>query len=310
MSAKNVAVIGANGFIGRQLSQVLLKNQGLNVFLFGRSKTGFAGSEGCYQPVDLLNTAQLRRQLSGKDLVYYLASESIPSSTWNDPRAEVEKNLLPFLNFMECAAETGVKRVVFVSSAGTVYGPSGNKLREDSEKRPFSPYGITKLAMENYLSYYEVKHGISHHVFRVSNVYGEGQDTTKGLGAINTFIEKILTEHSIVVFGDGSIVRNYIYVKDVASLLSFSCFSEQDRSAVYNLSSGDTLSLNDLIGAIGRVVEEKFDVVYHDARRSDNPAIDLDNGAIARAYPDFKFTSLEEGIRNTYLNIKNNLVKK
>ena len=95
---------------------------------------------------------------------------------------------------------------------------------------PFSPYGIIKLAMEHFLNYYHSKYGLASDIYRVSNVYGDGQDTTKGLGIINTFIEKILSENRVTVFGKGESVRNYVYVKDVAEILSLSTSTDIKKS--------------------------------------------------------------------------------
>lgn len=310
MSIKNVAVIGANGFIGKQLTTKLSQLPELSLNLYGRSEYSTNDEKHFYSQIDLNDTEKLKKQFAHIDFVYYLASESIPATSWNDPKLEVEKNLLPFINFLECISSLNVKKIVFVSSAGTIYGVSNDKLREDSEKMPFSPYGITKLAMEHYLNYFEARHGLHYDVFRVSNVYGEGQDTAKGLGAINTFLEKIIQDKKIVVFGDGEVIRNYIYIDDVAELLARSVKANINESHIYNLSSNDTLSINQLIAQIKEIVQEKFEVVYQETRKSDNPAIDLDNAKIKKNNPSFKFTELTDGIRNTYSYIKTNLTEK
>jgi UDP-glucose 4-epimerase len=307
MSVKNIAVIGANGFIGKQLTHALSQLPELSLNLFGRSEYSTNDEKHFYQQIDLNNTELLKKQFAEIDFVYYLASESIPTTSWNDPKMEVEKNLLPFINFLECIVTLKVRKIVFVSSAGTIYGVSSDKLREDSEKMPFSPYGITKLAMEHYLNYFEARHSLRYDIYRVSNVYGEGQDTGKGLGAINTFLEKIIMEKKIVVYGDGEVIRNYIYIDDVAKLLAASVQSNSGESNIYNLSSNDTVSINQLITGIKDIVKENFEVVYQETRRSDNPAIDLDNTKIKKSNPDFKFTELKEGIQNTYAFIKTNL---
>jgi len=306
MSMKNIAVIGANGFIGRNLTSRLMQDPKLNLFLFGKSKTSVFGDTLPYVQLNLSNTEQVTKHFGGIDLVYYLASESIPSSTWEKPTLEIEKNLLPFIHFLECIVKLKVKKIAFVSSAGTIYGASDQKVSEDSNKKPFSPYGITKLTMEYYLNYFEVKYKLHYDVYRVSNVYGDGQDTSKGLGIINTFLEKIITEKKIRIFGDGENIRNYIYVKDVANLLCLSLMSDPKNSNIYNLSSNDTLSINTLVAIIKKVVNQDFETLYQDNRQSDNSTIYLDNSKIAGAYPGFKFSTLEEGISKTYTYITEN----
>lgn len=307
----NVAVIGSNGFIGSHLTKRLSQMPGVNLFLFGRSEQSLFKNLFPYTKLDLLNQKQIIDHFSDIDVVYYLASASIPSTSWDNPSVELENNLTPFISFTECIAKLNVKKIIFVSSAGTIYGPSVEKLTEESDKQPFSPYGIIKLTIEHFLNYFKVKHYLQFDIYRVSNVYGEGQDTGKGLGIINTFIENILTTHQIHIFGDGENIRNYIHVKDTVELLSHSLVSDLSKSEIYNASSNDTISINNLVKIIKQIVEEKFEVLYENKRKSDNPTIDLDNSKILNCMPDLKFMTLEEGIKQTYQHIKENFsVKK
>jgi UDP-glucose 4-epimerase len=300
---RKVAIIGSNGFIGRHLTKRLMKERDLALTLFGKSDSGGVNNSLPYHRIDFFNKTELEKNFAGMELVYYLASETIPATSWENPSLEIEKNLIPFINFLQVAATNGVRKVVFVSSAGTIYGTTTDLVTEDANKNPFSPYGITKLTMENYLRYYKVKYGMQYDIFRVSNVYGEGQNTAKGLGIVNTFLEKIISDKEVKIFGDGNTVRNYIYVKDVAELLSRSLINLQS-SETYNVSSNNTLSINDLVKIIKTVVAEEFKVVYTDVRQSDNSAVFLDNSRILKAHPDFKFSPIEEGIARTYSYIK------
>lgn len=302
-----VAVIGSNGFIGSHLTRKLMQIPTLELHLFGKSTSSAFGKNVNYKQIDLLNDAKNISDFEGMDLVYYLASESIPASSWQNPLLEVEKNLVPFLKFGECLAKAQVKKIAFLSSAGTVYGATNKKVTEDSDKHPFSPYGITKLAMENFLNYFKAKYGISYDIFRVSNAYGEGQDTSKGLGLINTLLEKIITENRIKIFGDGENLRNYIYVKDLAELVSLSATSPIETCGIYNVSSNDTLTINQIVELLRKVVQKDFEVIYEGKRQSDNAAIDLDNSRILAAVPGFKFTPILQGITETYTAIKNKL---
>lgn len=304
----NIAIIGSNGFIGKHLTQTLVKNKEHTIFLFGKNTTSFFKDVYPYSTLNFRDLSQIDKQFSNIDLVYYLASESIPSSTWDKPLQEIEMNLLPFIQFMESICHLNVKKVALVSSAGTVYGPSSEKVKEDSPKNPFSPYGITKLTMEHYLSYYKVKYGIHSDIYRVSNVYGFGQNTSKGLGIINTFLEQILMNGAIRIFGNGEITRNFVYINDVADLLALSASSNLSSSNVYNLSSDDTLNLNDLVKVMKSVVEEKFEVEYTPIRESDNPKIELDNSKIKKAMPTYQFTSIAEGIAQTYQHLKSHIL--
>jgi UDP-glucose 4-epimerase len=302
MTLKNVAVVGSNGFIGTHLARKLLQVPGIQLSLFGKNEHCVLGPDLDYHQIDINNRQQVSTLFAGKDIVYYLASGSIPFSTWETPVLEVEKNLIPFLNFMEVMAELKVKKVVFTSSAGTIYGTTDEKAKEDFFKNPYSPHGIVKLTMEYFLNYFRIKNNIDFDVYRIANCYGPGQNTKKGLGLINTFLEKILSEKKIHIFGDGKAIRNYIYAEDLADLMVYSLAA--GTSGIYNASSDDHLDINEIIGIIKNVVAEDFDVIYTEKRQSDNPAIYLDNTRIRSEHPDFRFTDIATGIAQTYRHLK------
>ena len=300
----NIGIIGGNGFIGKHLTDLLSQDTTISLKLFGRSSSCRLGNKFSYQQIDITNSEQITSCFKDIDIVYYLASASIPASSWESPQFDIENNLIPFIKFLECISKLNVKKIIFTSSAGTIYGSSIEKLNENSNKKPFSPYGINKITMEYYLSYFEIKHNLKHDIYRVSNIYGEGQNTSKGLGIINTFLEKIIKDKKVVVFGDGEIIRNYIYVKDVAEQLGYSLKSDLNVSNIYNLASDDELSINELIHYIREMVIEEFTVIYVPTRNSDNPCILIDNQKIKAHFPYTKFTPIKEGLLNTYLQLK------
>lgn len=300
----NVAVIGANGFIGKHLIAKLSTLPHVTVHAFDISDKSAFDSKVIYKKNDLSNMQQVLLDFAEIDVVYFLASATIPLTSWENPIIEMEKNLIPFINFGSTVAKLKVKKIAFLSSAGTIYGTTTKKVNETSNKNPFSPYGITKLAMENFLLYFKTRYNINFDVYRISNVYGEGQNTSKGLGLINTLLERIITDGKIKVYGNGETLRNYIYVKDVAELLSLSLTASVESSSTYNISSNDSLTINQIVDIIKKTVEENFEIIKEESRQSDNSAIDLDNSSILKAVPSFKFTPIEKGISQTYLHIK------
>jgi UDP-glucose 4-epimerase len=297
-----IAVIGSNGFIGRHLVERLLRENEHRLRLFSRTAGRLEGV-GEVERIDFFDTDRLKQQFAQARFIYYLVSETIPATSWNQPMSEIDRNLKPYLSFLDSVAPTGPKKVIYISSAGTVYGTTSGKAREDADKKPFSPYGIVKLAMENFLGYYHARFGLEYDVYRVTNVYGEGQDTSKGLGIINTFLERILRDGEVTVFGDGSSTRNFIYVKDAVELLTLS-LRTPGSAEVYNVSSPDTCSVNSLLKEMQAVVDKKFRINHTDARKSDNAYIDVDNSKILAAFGGYRFTSLREGIASTYAHMK------
>ena len=189
--------------------------------MFGRRQQQKSNNTPYYN-LDLSNPKQIQEWFSDIDIVYYLASDSIPASSWDSPIQDIENNLIPFIKLLDIISLCSVKKVVFTSSAGTIYGSSSTPLSEDSNKTPFSPHGISKLTMDHYLNYYKTRYNLAFDIFRISNVYGEGQDTSKGLGVINTFIESINNTNEVNIYGSGENIRNYIYINDVVEILSYS----------------------------------------------------------------------------------------
>lgn len=307
MSNMKIAVIGANGFIGSHLVRTLLEDKTIELKLFGKSKTSQFPN---YKPIEPENTHFLQDNFKDLDYIFYLASETIPANSWNDPMLEVQKNLIPFLQFLETVSSIGVKKIGYLSSAGTVYGLSEELLSENTNTHPFSPYGITKLTMENYLNYYFHKNGLKYDIFRISNVYGEGQDTSKGLGLINTLLEKATIHKKIQVFGDGNNVRNFIYVKDVARILTKIATSKFESNHLLNISSDDSLSLNDIIHLMQKDLHMEFAIDRLEQRGSDNKKTLVDNQKLKSLLPEFSFTPIQTGIKLTQDHILQTLKEK
>lgn len=294
-----VAVLGSEGFIGKHLVEELNKINNINVYSFGKD-TFSRHSHGNYNQISLKDSKKNKNLLKSIDIVYYLISSTFPFSSFDDPLIDVNSNLSPFLHFMESINNLNVKKLIFVSSGGSIYGASENVISEDSLKLPISPHGIIKLTMEYYLEYFKLKNKINYDIIRVSNVYGEGQNTSKGLGLINTILEKIRDNQEIHIYGDGTSLRNYIYVKDVAKALTFSVNSNLSVSNTFNLASDDTLCINDILKIIRKKHKKDLNVKFLPARESDIHKIRINNKKFLSTYPDFKFIEISEGIKKTY----------
>ncbi len=303
----NIAIIGSNGFIGSNLVKHFSQKTEHKLLLFGTGERNSSDYPHSYYQITSLNNEEIKKIFSSVDLVYYLASASIPASSWDSPMFEIENNLIPFLNFLENISTLGVKKVAFISSAGTIYGPSEVKVKEDYDKHPFSPYGIVKLSMEYFLNYYRIKDGLSYDIYRVSNVFGEGQNTNKGLGLINTFLESILLNKHVNVYGDGNHLRNYIYVNDVVRLIEHSAVSDLKVSGEWNVASNNAYTINEIIEILKSIVSVKFDVNRWESRKSDNAKIDLENSKLLNVYPGFVFTDFKTAVLNTLQHISSQI---
>ena len=190
-----------------------------------------------------------------------------------------------------------------MSSGGTVYGKQQGRLDENSKTLPFSPYGITKLSIERFLEYLRIKNNLQYDIFRISNAYGPYLDKNN-FGVINTWIRKIVKGEHITIFGDESVSKDYIYIEDVVNSLSLSLHSSTNNSQIYNLSSGITYSLNEILRILQKQVKgKKIKIIRSEPSKSDNPYVNLDNTKIKsnRSLNGLgSFTSIQSGINKTY----------
>lgn len=300
-----VLILGASGFIGKHLAAALAEKEVISLTVFGQNLDFSFDKNIRYVPGDFTNSENLKEALENQDIVYHLISQTIPSSSWNNPILEIEKNLTPSLKFIELAAKSGVKKICFASSGGTIYGLQQNLLTEENLTEPFSPHGIIKRSIESFLQYARVKYQINYDIYRISNAYGEGQNVGKGIGFINTALENIVNNRPVLVYGNGENVRDYIYVKDIAKLLMLSIFKPLEDSEIYNVSSNHAINLNDLITLIKEVTKINFEISYLPSRPSDNRKTILDNSRIMKNFGNTTLVSLEDGIKNTYAYLKN-----
>src|SRR5690349_8458886 len=214
----NCLVLGGNGFIGSHLVDKLLAD-GHSVRVFNRHEEHFrkpiASVE--YQYGDFGNRELLMEALKGVDAVFHLISTTLPKTSNDDPAFDVQSNVVETVFLLEQCMARQVKKIIFISSGETAYGkPPTLRIPEKSPTDPECSYGITKLAIEKYLYLFWYLHGLDYTILRLANAYGERQRPTATQGAIPVFLERAMRNDEIVVWGNGSVVRDYIHVKDIA----------------------------------------------------------------------------------------------
>ncbi len=271
-------VVGGTGFLGSHLVDALLAC-GSEVRCLSRSGgPGLLSALALGSPRlerwqgSLAEPEVLYRALEGMDVCFHLACSSLPHSSNLNPYDDVETNVLGSLALLEAARSHGLARLIFVSSGGTVYGiPQQVPIGEAHPTQPTCSYGITKLAIEKYLSLYERLHGLRSLVLRVANPYGEGQRPEAAQGAVAVFFGKAVRGETIQIWGDGSIVRDFVYVADVVeALLAAARYEGTER--VFNIGSGIGLSLNDLLALLEEVLDRPVSREYQAGRSFDVPA--------------------------------------
>ena len=294
-------VIGGNGFIGSALVRHLDTNgRKVRVYDRGEPQAGRHGAGVHYLRGGLDDTAALDASMAGVGTVFHLASSTVPGTSNLDPAADVTTNLLGTLNVIDAMKRRGIRRLVFLSSGGTVYGRLKHcPVPEEHPTFPICSYGIVKLAIERYLHLYRELHGLEYTILRASNPYGPFQSTSGLQGAVPAFIAKMLQGKPIEVWGDGSVVRDFLFVDDLIRALIQGARMPSGVSGIYNVGSGIGTSLNELLSTLVRVSGLSDTRQYQPGRAYDVPTSVLDISRIKAELHWAPQTSLEEGLRRT-----------
>jgi len=295
-----ILAIGGSGFIGHTLVKEMVA-RGHDVTVLGRRPEparplppSVAYVQGNFDDRALLLTL-----LDGVDAVAHLASSTVPSTGDKDPIADVQSNLIGTLTLLSAMTETGCKRLLFVSSGGTVYGiPQSIPIEETEPLNPICSYGIVKVGIESYLDLYSRNTGLSHVTIRASNPYGPHHGNMGLQGVIGTFLQRALEEKPIEIWGDGSTIRDYIFVSDLCRLCADAI--ESTRVGTYNGASGHGTSIQHIVDVVRDVTGRQLDILHRPGRLFDVPTSIL---GIDKARHDFNWkptVGLREGVSLTW----------
>jgi len=293
-------VLGGRGFLGSHLALALLRD-GHAVRIFDRPHTTSALPLTATEFVDgdFVNREDLAAAVEGCDVVFHLVSTTLPQTSNENPVYDVETNLVGSLQLLDRARACGTRKIIFASSGGTVYGvPQKTPIPENHPTDPLCSYAITKLAIEKYLHLYSHLHGLDYNVLRIANPYGEGQSPLQKQGAIAAFTYQALRGEPIEIWGDGEVVRDYLYVGDVAeAMVRAAGYAGAHR--VFNIGAGRGHSLNELLNRLEALLGRTIKRDYLPGRRFDTPVNVLDIGR-ARAELDWTpRTTLATGMART-----------
>jgi UDP-glucose 4-epimerase len=302
---KRFLILGGAGFIGSHLCDALLL-AGHSVRLFDRLGIAPHRAFGQDEAVehfqgDFTSETEMQRAVQGCQVVFHLVSTTLPKTSNDDPVYDVESNVVGTLKLLEAARRAGVQKIVFVSSGGTVYGvPKSIPIAETHPTDPVSSYGIGKLMIEKYLYLYQTLHGLDYCVLRLANPFGERQRANSAQGAVAVFMHRAVNSMPIDIWGDGSVVRDYIYIADVTdALLKAAAYVGQER--LFNIGSGQGKSLNEILSAIESLLSKPVARQYLAGRAFDVPVNVLD---ISHARDNLLWSpkiSFEAGLAKTLL---------
>lgn len=255
-SIDSTLVIGGAGYIGAHLVPMLVAF-GRHVTVLGRSEAPRykLPDHATYVSGDFGRRDLICDLLDRHQEVIHLAYATVPNTSYENPLADLLQNLPPTVQLFSEVANRGTK-LVLVSSGGTVYGEAINlPIREDHPTKPISPYGVTKLTLENYAHLYAVTHGLKYICVRPANAYGVGQRPFVGQGFVSTAMASAMRGLPVRIFGQRGAVRDYLYVSDLAIGI-VSALEKGHLSETYNLGSGLGLSNMDVIKAISPIMKE------------------------------------------------------
>ena len=297
-------VLGGNGFLGSHLAEGLVE-KGYDVRVFDSFQTGMTNLETVKGKIeiikgDFLNHADVLQALKGMDYVFHYISTTVPPTAVKDPIYDVQTNVIGTVRLLQLAVASKAKRVIFPSSGGTVYGePASLPVHETHALNPMDPYGISKLAIEKYLNYFNRAHGLDYLILRYSNPYGERQNPHGQQGVIPVFLNRIKMGEHPVIYGDGSVERDYVYVGDAAEA-TIAALEKKTAHKIFNVGSGAGASLNQLIEIMSGVAGKKIEPVYTEDTTIRVQKIVLDVSRIRDEIGWKPGTSLQEGIERTW----------
>lgn len=300
----NILVLGGAGFIGSHLVDALV-SRGHNVRVFDLPNVSTQNLEKSLDAIELVNgdfenISDVLPLLHDIDMVVHLVGTTLPGTSNANPVYDVETNVIGTLRLFEESIKHGVKKIIFASSGGTVYGiPQTLPIPEDHPTNPICSYGITKLTVEKYLALFHHLYDIDYAILRFGNPYGPRQRIKSVQGAIAVFLGHVLHDETITIWGDGTVARDYFYISDLVSAF-LKVIESETRSKVFNIGSGTATSLNEILSVIKDVTGKSPKVQYNAPRKLDVPVNSLD---VTRAEKELNWSpavELKTGIAETW----------
>ncbi len=300
----NLLILGAAGFIGTNLAIQLAGNIEDKITLVDKNEDYFFNIEKFnFSNVEIKESTLDENMdfsiLEDHDIIYHLVSTNVPTTSNQHISQDIQANVLFSSNLFDACVKYGVKKVVFISSGGTVYGKESScPLSENTPTNPISSYGVQKITIEKLLYLYNYMYGLDYRIIRLANPYGPYQRPDGVLGAVTTFTYKALKGEEINVYGDGFVIRDFIYIQDAINAI-IKVVNGESEHHVFNLGCGYGTSIKKLLETIEDTLDIKVNVIYKEGRKVDVPVNYLDISRFEKYYGELNPVSLTEGIKRT-----------
>ena len=299
---KKILILGGFGFIGTNLTEELLKRSNYEIIIFEAKNV-------LIQNPDLLDHVKVYYgdfhnekdyeiifKENEIDVIIHLISTTVPSISNENIIYDIHSNLINTVKLLNTMKQYQIKNIIFPSSGGTVYGISKEEHKESNSTKPICSYGIMKLAIEKYLYLYNYLYEINYLILRLSNPFGEyHKNPLQGL--INVVIEKVLNRETIEIWGNGSITRDYIYIKDIVRII-VDLIEKNIQNEIINVGSGRGYSINEILSIIREKIGD-FPLKFVEGRAIDVPHLVLNIDKL-KTFLDINLIGIEEGVNRTY----------
>ena len=301
-----ILIFGGFGFIGTNLTEELLKRGNYEIIIFEAKNV-------IIQNLEILKDVKVYHgdfhnekdyeiifKENEIDVVIHLISTTIPSVSNENIIYDIDSNLVNTIKLLNIMKKYQINNIVYPSSGGTIYGILSKEHRESDSTTPICSYGIIKLAIEKYLYLFNYLYGINYLILRLSNPYGEYHKNPKQ-GLINVMLEKILNGKIIEIWGDGSIQRDFIYIKDIVRIV-VDLIEKNIQNEIINIGSGRGYSINEIITIIREYIGD-FPLKYVKERKVDVPYLVLNIDKLKKLL-NTDLIGIEKGIEKTFEWIK------
>lgn len=299
-----VVIFGASSFIGKNLIKSLYGKYELKLVMSNSQHCNDIFNKIEKSNIDIVEHPFIPEMnfdsiLNQDDIIIHLASSTNPTTSNINISKEVSMNILTSAKLFDACVHKKVKKVIFISSGGTVYGKDVKcPIKEDSQTNPINSYGLQKLSIEKMLYVYNQSFNLNYSIVRLSNPYGPYQRPNGQLGVITTFLYNALNGIDINVYGDGSVVRDFIYIDDAIRAIRL-IMENKCKHKIYNVGSGCGISINNVIENIRKEMEGKLVVKYGQNRKVDVPENFLNINRFEQEFEIIPLIGLSDGIHLT-----------